>query len=397
MQYAWYHTRTDAALQRRKEKGLLRVAKSYRHLGPTLIYHQGQQLVNFGSNDYLGLSWHPDVLAAANRADSIQSDNHQNWGSGASPLVTGRTEDHATLEQSIADWKQVAAALTFSSGYATNVSVISALANNSDFLFADELNHASLIDGCRLAKANFTNYRHNDYEHLESLLSQANSTRPAGSGFWIVSDTVFSMEGDNCDVARLIDLAKRYDAGLIFDEAHAVGIYGPGGSGLAERELLGDVPTACVGTCSKALGSIGGYVASDATTIEYLRQFARGYIYSTAQPAAAARATTVAIGLCATMMSQRELLRQRCRNFRDALKSRDLRTTGTDSPIVPVYLNSPQAVVQASQELMQKGFYVPAIRPPTVPTGCNLLRISISLAHSDEQLAGLLDALSEVS
>lgn len=401
MQHAWYQGRIDAALLRRNAKGLLRVAKSYQHLGPALLRHDGRDLVNFGSNDYLGLSWHPAVITAASPVGSAAGDDsdtdYRNWGSGASPLVTGRTADHAALEQHIAHWKQFDAALTFSSGYATNVSVISALANSSDYLFADELNHASLIDGCRLAKAHVTDYRHNDYDHLESCLSLAARQRLSGSGFWIVSDTVFSMEGDVCDVARLIDLARRYDAGLIFDEAHAVGIYGPRGSGLAERSALGDIPIACVGTCSKALGSIGGYVASDSRTIEYLRQFARGYIYSTAQPAPAARATSAAIELCSGMDASRERIRTRARQFRQSLIERGFRTTGTDSPIVPVYLSSSQAVVGASQQLMERGFYVPAIRPPTVPIGRDLLRISISLAHSDDQVTNLLNAISDVS
>ncbi len=186
--------------------------------------------IEFRSNDYLGLSWQ-NALPNSQEVFDEEVLRHQAWGSGASPLVTGRTLYHNQLEQLLAEWKEFDGALTFSSGYATNVSTIAAIARKQDILFSDELNHASLIDGCRLAKAQVTIYRHADLNHLDSLLRTASAARNPQQGFWIVSDTVFSMEGDTSDVQKLVDLAKTYDAGLILDEAHAVGVLRQTGTG----------------------------------------------------------------------------------------------------------------------------------------------------------------------
>jgi 8-amino-7-oxononanoate synthase len=389
MQQDWFKDRVERYLVDRNETGLYRSLRKVDRTAPGMIRISGRDLIDFGSNDYLGLAWHPDVLIASN-SDST-------WGSGASPVIAGRTTSHEKLEQQIATWKQAESALLFGSGYVANLAVVSTIAKEGDIIFSDELNHASLIDGCRLSKATVRIYSHNDVNALRVMLNQEVKLRKPRAGFWIVSDTVFSMEGDCVSIEGLIELAREFDAGLILDEAHAVGVYGRDGVGLVDQKQLSDVPAYVIGTCSKALGSIGGYVTSTHQAIDYLRQQARGYIYSTSIPAAATRATSTSIERCILMEEQRIQLRQTAADLRKAIKGIGLRTSGVDSPIVPVYFESSFAVVETSKRLSELGYFVPAIRPPTVPHDKNLLRISLSVSHTKSQIDGLVKAIQSIT
>ncbi len=395
MQENWFQKRVQQSLEDRIKSSLLRTSSTFEPLRGCTIRNDGRVFINFGSNDYLGLAADERIAALVQKA--FVTDVVQRWGSGASPLVTGRTLEHEQLELRIANWKRAEASLTFSSGYATNVSVVSALAKQQDYVFSDELNHASLIDGCRLSRSKITVYPHNNLEALEHELQLASRSRTQDQGFWIISDTVFSMEGDVANIEQLMHLAELYRAGLILDEAHAVGIYGDRGQGLVDFHCSMKIPVICIGTMSKALGSIGGYVAANASTIEYLRQFARGYIYSTAMPALVARASRIAIDILDGMRDERMRLRQTAAKFRSELSRLGLLTMPGDSPICPIYLTAPQLAIDASARLKELGFFVPAIRPPTVPEGKSMLRISLSAAHEPSQIDGLLTALKSLA
>ena len=391
----WFEQRIAQTLQQRQDDGLLRVARKCNACGPGLIKIDGRTLINFGANDYLGLAW---------RHSSMATDPSHPFGSAASPLLTGRCEIHDTLETKLAAWKATEAALTFTSGYAANVSVIAALGQAGDQIFSDQLNHASIIDGCRLSKANIEIYPHAYVQKLRDLLVKHRSKRESSQGVWIASDTIFSMEGDAAPLEALGQLATEFDAGLILDDAHAVGIYGSGGNGLSAMVRLdsdkansADFPLITIGTASKALGCVGGYVVGTQATIDYLRQFSRGYIYSTAAPPSVAFSIIGAIASCEQMEYQRQVLRQISANFRERLRQQGWETTGEDSPICPVYMGSPQIALELSARLLDAGFFVPAIRPPTVPVGRSLLRVSLSVSHNAAQVEGLLSALRSSS
>ncbi len=383
----WFEKRALQQLAQRKSAGLLRSSRVFRPLEPGVVEVDGRRLVNFGSNDYLGLAWHPKIRDVRTNA----------WGSGASPLVTGRGEFHATLELQIANWKQAAAALSFTSGYATNVSVVPALAIAGDIVFSDQLNHASIIDGCRLASAQTIVFPHNDMDALRKLVAENFAVRQPGQGFWIVTDSVFSMEGDTANLAAIASLAREFQCCVIIDEAHAVGVYGTGGSGMAEQSHFDGCELVSIGTCSKSLGSIGGYVAGSQHAIELVRQFGRGYIYSTALPADVVAATSRSIDICQSMDQQREELRGTAIRFRASIAQRGFQTSGHDSPICPIYLSEPEIAVAMSSELAEQGFFVPAIRPPTVPVGKSLLRVSLSVSHSSSQIDAFFEALDKTT
>ena len=395
MQSRWFECRIEAALTNRRANGTYREPRTVHPSVSGKVLIDGRELVNFGSNDYLALSTHPALVTAALEAAAAGERRRESrWGASAAPLLTGRTERHAKLEADLAAWKRVGAALTFSSGYAAGVSVIPALAAAGDVIFSDALNHASLIDGCRLSKAAVRIYPHGDVGRLAGLMKDCQASRRPGEGFWIVSDSVFSMEGDCAPLADIARLANVFDAGVIVDEAHAGGVYGSEGVGLADPQSFAGVPLVAIGTLSKALGSVGGFVTSQVATIDYLRNFARGYVYSTAMPAAAAAAGSAAIELCRNAELPRQELRRRGVQLRRHLAEIGWPTTGADSPIVPVYTGEAEAASRLSAALSERGFWVPPIRPPTVPDGKSLIRVSLTAAHSVDQIGALTDALT---
>ena len=337
--------------------------------------HGGSSVISFASNDYLGLSSHPDVVAAAHRA-------LDRWGSGsgASRLITGSRPVHEELEDALASWKGCEQAVLLPTGFAANLSVLSVFGAEGAHVFSDEFNHASIIDGCRMARAAVTVYRHGDLGQLDSAL-RACPGRPV-----IVSDTVFSMDGDEVDLEGLVDVAARHQALLVLDEAHAV--LGPELPGPARRR---SVDILRVGTLSKTLGALGGFVAGPSRFVDLLVNRARPYIFTTAPTPADAAAALAAVRIVRS--DEGDVLRSRLAAH-VARVAVAVGRSGHRSPIVPVIVGEEIDAVSASTDLLSLGLWVPAIRPPTVPPGSSRLRITLSSIHTDEQVARLVRALA---
>lgn len=355
---------------------------------PSQIELDGRPLVNFSSNDYLALAADERLIAAAQAAAA-----EYGWGSGASPLVTGRSSAHERLEKELAAFEQTQAALLFPTGYAANLGTIPALAGKGDTIFSDALNHASLIDGCRLSGAQVAIYRHADVDHLRELLA-ASSARGRRL---IVTDALFSMEGDLAPLGDLASLAEEHGAMLLVDEAHATGVFGATGRGVCEALGVEAGVHVRVGTLSKALGSVGGFVAGSQRLVDWLANRARPYVFSTAAPAAAAAAALAALKVVREEPHRRCQLLQHAAALREQLAQRGLPVGPSQSQIVPVVLGEPPRVLAAAQHLRQCGLWVPPIRPPSVPPGKALLRISLTWGHTEEHRQALVAALSTVA
>jgi 8-amino-7-oxononanoate synthase len=352
------------------------------------ICHAGQQLINFGGNDYLGLRNHPKVVEAA-----IAALRTNGVGSGASPAVTGYSLAQQTLEQRLASFQCMPAALVFPSGFAGNMATLTSLVGDGDVIFSDALNHASLIDGCRLSRAAREIYPHNDVGYLQQRLA---SVRHQFQRALIVTESIFSMDGDAAALVELVELAERFDCGLVVDEAHATGIYGKSGAGLIEECALSNRVFAKLGTLSKAIGSLGGFVCGGQNLNEFVLNRGRAYMFSTALPSSVLSAATSAIDLVSTMHEARHRLRAMSVLLRQTLRSSGLHVLGVDSPIIAIVLGTEQAALELSGRLGAAGIFVPAIRPPTVPPGTSRLRISLSAEHTDIQLYQLQSALLEL-
>jgi len=349
---------------------------------------EGQNLINFGSNDYLGLAGDPRVAEAAREAI-----RHEGWGSGASPLITGYSQTHRRLEQRLAEFEGTQSALVFPSGFAANSGTIAALAGPGDLILADSKNHASLFDGCRLSRADVRVYPHGDGARLGELLARARSHRRR----LIVTDTLFSMDGDLAPLVELTDLAERHEAMLLIDEAHATGVFGARGRGAAERLGLEERIHVRMGTLSKSLGSVGGFVAGSRWLIDWLVNRARPYVFSTAPPAAMAAAALAALEIVRDEPHRRTDLLARADELRRQLAEQGWNTGASASQIIPVIVGEPDRAVRLSAALRQRGFLVPAIRPPTVPEGEACLRISLTWGHTAEMVARLAEAMKRVS
>jgi len=355
--------------------------------GPSVLI-RGRQYANFASNDYLNLAGDPRLARA-----SARTARRYGSGAGASPLVSGYLPPLRSLERALAQWEGTEAALVFSSGFAANLALVSSLAGRNDVVFSDELNHASLIDGCRLSKARVYVYRHADANSLDELLSREG--RGARRRF-IVAETVFSMDGDLAPLKDLIDLAKRHDGLLIVDEAHATGVLGQGGRGLTEA--LGVSPAALgdnlvkVGTLSKALGSQGGFVCGSLRLITWLINTARPYIFSTALAPPAAAAARQAVDLVRTEPERRHRVLALAQLLRDQLKVHGLPESNSRSQIVPVVVGEARAALELARRLKEAGFLVPAIRPPSVQRGTARLRISVTAGHTEDVICRLAAA-----
>lgn len=345
----------------------------------------GRPLVNFGSNDYLGLAADPRLAAAVGEA--IES---QGWGSGASPLVTGHADLHRRLEEQLAQFEDADAALLFSSGFAANAGTVAALAGPGDVVYGDRKNHASLWDGCRLSRADVRTYQHNDCRELGSLLAKSSKYRRR----LIVTDGLFSMDGDLAPLGELADLAERHDAMLLVDEAHATGVFGRNGRGAAEHLGVEHRVHVRIGTLSKALGSIGGFTVGSRPLIEWLLNRARPYVFSTAAPAATAAAALAALDIVRHEPERCKTLLARAESLRAELTSRGWNVGASVSQIIPIIVGDAGRAVQLSHQLLTHGFFIPAIRPPTVPNGEACLRLSLAANHTDDMIASLLTALS---
>lgn len=346
----------------------------------------GEILLSFCSNDYLGLANDARVIAALR--DGAE---RYGAGSGASHLVTGHGVAHHALEEELAAFVGAERALLFSTGYMANLGVVGALLDRHGTVFEDKLNHASLIDAARLSGARVRRYAHGDLTRLEALLGAA-----AGDGAGLVlTDGVFSMDGDIAPAARLATLAQRHAAWLLVDDAHGLGVLGAHGRGTLEHfGLQPQAPLILLGTLGKAFGTFGAFIAGDEDLIDYLIQRARPYIYTTALPPALAEATRASLRIVQAEDWRREALNARIAQFRAGAAQLGLKLLDSPTPIQALILGEAQAAVAASEALRARGILVPAIRPPTVPAGSARLRITFSAQHTTPQVERLLEALA---
>jgi 8-amino-7-oxononanoate synthase len=350
-----------------------------------LIIAGGRELIDFSSNDYLGLAHHP-CLAAAMSACAARA----GAGSGASHLITGHGSEHARLEEELAAYTGRQRALLFSTGYMANLAVMAALSARGECVLLDRLCHASLIDGARLSGATLRRYRHADADSAARLLAGER-----GAAALIATDGVFSMDGDLAPLPQLARLAERAGAWLVVDDAHGLGVVGASGRGVLEHfGLSSQAVPVLVGTLGKAFGSFGAFVAGDADLIEFLIQKARTYIYTTALPQPVAAATRAALALVQAESWRRERLQALTAYFRRAALEAGVPLGTSATPIQPVVLGSAAAALAAQRELAQAGFWVVAIRPPTVPAGSARLRITLSALHTEQQLDALARQLA---
>lgn len=368
--------------------GLLRSPRVHEAAhAPELVIH-GAPVINLCSNDYLGLAAEPAIARAAEAAL-----REHGLGAGASRLITGTHALHRRAEARLARFVQKDAALLFSTGYAANVGAVQALVGRDDVIFSDALNHASLIDGARLSRARVIIYRHADPEHLAQLLAEH---RARHRGALVITESLFSMDGDRAPLPALRALCDRYDAGLYVDEAHALGVLGPSGRGLcAEHAIHADV---LIGTLGKAFGCSGAFAAGSAELTALLENRARSFVFSTAAPPALAAAALTACEL----VEQADALRARARDNARLVREQLTRLGYTvprpreDGPIIPALLGAPDAVMALSRALFERGVFVQGIRPPTVPAGTSRLRITPIATHSAAQLARALEAFAEL-
>jgi 8-amino-7-oxononanoate synthase len=378
----------QAQLNLRREEHLYRTRLNVASGCSSTLSVEGRSLINFCSNDYLGLASHPDISLALKQAADLYG-----TGSGASHLVSGHSVVHQKLEEQLAQYTGRPRALLFSTGYMANMGVINALVGRRDLVLQDQLNHASLLDGGRLSQADFKRYKHVDMASLEQRLEQSSAERKL-----IVSDGVFSMDGNLAPLSEISTLAKKHNAWLMVDDAHGVGVLGPQGGGLVEQlgMNLKQVPV-LVGTLGKSFGTFGAFVAGSEALIETLIQFSRSYIYTTALPPAVAAATLASLKIVRQESWRRDKLVQLVTRFRRGAEQIGLQLGASNTPIQPVLINNDAKVMQVGQSLRDAGFLVGAIRPPTVPVGTGRLRITFSADHSEEQVDQLLAALDSLN
>ena len=347
---------------------------------------EGRRVILMASNDYLGLATHPLLKRAA-----IEATTRFGVGSGASRLVSGTLPPHRDLESALARFKGTEAALAFGSGYLANVGLIPSLIGSGGLIVADRLCHASLIDGCRLSGADLRVFRHRDLTQLDSLLARRSQRRDT----LIVTDGVFSMDGDLAPLPELVALAERYAARLLVDDAHGTGVMGAHGRGTLEHfGLEGRIPFH-MGTLGKALGTSGAYVAGPQSLIDYLLNTARSFIYSTAPPPGTAAASVAALELLQAEPERRARLWDNRNYFHTGLKALGFRLADSQSPIIPVLIGEPRHALALAERLLELGVYAPAIRPPTVPKETSRIRTTVSSEHTREQLDAVLGAFRQ--
>lgn len=378
----------QSELHLRREQGLLRsVRKASSPQGPEM-YMDGQRYLTFCSNDYLGLANHPEVAAAFQKG--IQQ---YGVGSGAAHLINGHTEAHQALEEELARMTGREAAILFSTGYMANIGVITALLNKQDAVFQDKWNHASLLDGGLLSGGRFQRYLHNDVDNLNARLARSEARRKL-----IVTDGVFSMDGDIAPLPQLVTCAQQHDAWLMVDDAHGFGVLGDSGAGCAEHfQLSQSALPVLMGTLGKAVGTAGAFVAGSQTLIDYLMNFARPYIYTTAMPAAVSVATLASLKIIQHDSSRRQRLQSNIQYFRQAAEQLGLNLMPSHTAIQPILVGDADTALKASEHLKAHGMMVTAIRPPTVPEGTARLRITLSAAHEPHQIDQLLQVLSTIA
>ena len=375
------------ALTARKQQHLYRQRRLLESAQGVEVRVDGKQVHNFCSNDYLALANHPDVVAAFKQAA-----DEFGVGSGSSHLVCGHSRLHHQLEEELADFVGRDRALVFSSGYMANLGVINTLVAKNDYIFEDKLNHASLLDAGLLSGARFQRFLHNDMDNLEARLKKAADGRKL-----IVVDSVFSMDGDIAPLTELADLAEKYNACLMADDAHGFGLLGENGAGCVEHFGLDQqrLPV-LMATLGKGLGSFGAFVAGSEELIENLIQFARPYIYTTALPPAVVAATLASLKIVRSDKARREHLQNMISYFKQGAETRGLELMPSATAIQPLLIGDSEKSLAISDALAEKGFLISAIRPPTVATNSARLRITLSAGHSRQQIDLLLSALVEV-
>lgn len=346
----------------------------------------GRRILLFSSNNYLDLATHPRITEAA-----VKAIRRYGVGAGASRLVSGSLRPHCELEERLAAFKRVEAVLVFSTGYQANLGLIPTLAEDRDAIYADRLCHASLIDACRLCKASLRVYRHRDHAHLARLLQRGRPPRPAV----VVTDGVFSMDGDLAPLPELSKAAQQAGAALVVDDAHGTGVMGPEGRGTVEHFGMEGAPLVQMGTLSKALGGMGGFVAGPRDLIEYLVNRARPFIYTTALPPAMAAAATAALDVIETEPERRARLWSLRDRLHEGIRQIGFDTLESRSPIIPLLVGDAEVALSLSEALLTHGVYAPAIRPPTVPDGTSRIRMSVTAGHTPAQIDHALEALKE--
>ena len=377
----------------KKEIADLKVSRLYRRppviekLEGSRLALDGRPLSNFSSNDYLGLSRHPFVVRRSREA-------LVRWGagSGASRFLSGNLKIHAELESRLARFKSEESCRVFSSGYLANLGAVTALVGDKDLVIADRFDHASLIDAARLSKAKFWVYPHRDVDSLRNLLSQASGFRRR----LVMTDGYFSMDGDVSPLDRILELCRRYDAFLMVDEAHSTGVFGPRGRGLTERFGIENEVDVVMGTLSKALGSVGGFVTGKKLLTEILTNRAKEFIYTTAPAPAASAAALAALGLVENKPAILKKLWANIRRIREGLSALGFDLMASEGPIVPVFVGESKKTLKIQTVLTKEGVFAPAIRPPTVPRGGDRIRLSVTAEHEDGDLENLLEAFKKV-
>ncbi|MGG3162131.1 8-amino-7-oxononanoate synthase [Geobacillus stearothermophilus] len=378
-------TELTAQLLEWEQKAQKRQLRRAEASGATVILN-GKPMLNLASNNYLGLADDRRLIEAGCEAMRAYG-----AGAGASRLVVGNHPLYERAEAALKQWKKAEAALIFNSGYTANIGVLTALIGRDDLVFSDKLNHASLIDGIRLSKAACFRYRHNDMNQLESLLKQS----PPAKRKWIVTDAVFSMDGDLAPLPELVELKRRYRAILIVDEAHSGGVFGPNGEGLLHHfGLEKEEDVLAIGTFSKALGSFGAYVTGEPWLIEYLINSARSFIFTTALPPSVLAANEAAIHIVQSEPERRQRLHALSEQFRTKLKQLGFDTGGSETPIVPVIVGPNDRAVAMSGLLQEAGLAAIAIRPPTVPEGTARIRFSVTAAMTEEDIDLAVDCIA---
>ncbi len=374
-----------ARLAEVRESGLYRRLRAVEGAQDAAIILEGQEVLLFSSNNYLGLANHPALKRAAQEAIE-----RYGCGSGASRLISGSMAVHHELEQRLATLKKTDAALVFPTGYHANIGVLSALMGPDDTILSDSLNHASIIDGCRLSRADTRVYRHADIEHLGELLKAC----PATGQRLIVTDSVFSMDGDLAPLTEIVSLARQYDAWVMVDEAHATGVFGPHGGGLVEELGLTEEVDIQMGTLGKALGCVGAFVAGSHELIDWLVNRARSFIYTTAIPPAMAAAVLAALDIVEQEPERRRQLWNNTRVLADGLRSLGYTLGATRSQILPVIIGEARATMVVAHAILQRGVFAHGIRPPTVPEGTSRIRVTPMATHTQDHLSRTLDAFA---
>lgn len=382
-----YHDWLQTEYAELEEAGLLRHLRTVMSPPTNTITLDGHYVVNLGSNNYLGLSTHPNVISAAASAAMV-------YGAGASGsrLLSGNIEKYTTLETNLAKAKGTEAALVFSSGYTANTSIIPVLAGEGDLILSDALNHASIIDGCRLSRANKKIYRHCDVEHLKTLLAESADFKRR----LIVTDGVFSMDGDIAPLPDIYEVALNYNAMLLVDDAHGFGVLGKNGSGTVSHCGLEGQDIIQIGTLSKAIGGLGGFVAGSRVLIDLLINRARGFIFTTGLPPATLSAADAALKVMRSSRDLRRQLLEHAETMKDALTNLGYTLLPSETQILPVILGESQRATDVAEALLAADVFAPAIRPPAVPAGTSRLRVTVMATHTDSDIEHALYGFKNV-